>query len=80
MTPELQQWYEAQFNLFNEQGWKDLIEQVTQRQKNYDNIRSISTAETLKYRQGQLCEIDWLLSWQTSVEQNFKELQNEDAV
>ena len=31
MTPELQQWYEAQFNLFNEQGWKDLIEQVTQK-------------------------------------------------
>ena len=80
MTPELQQWYEAQFNLFNTQGWKDLIEQMKEMQKNYENLRNLPSDDVLKYRQGQLCEIDWLLSWQTSVEQNFKELQNEDAV
>lgn len=80
MNEELKQWYEHQFDMFNEQGWKDLIEQVAQRQKNYDNVRGISTAEALKYRQGQLYEIDWLLNWQASVESNFKELQNEDAI
>lgn len=80
MNEELKRWYEAQFDMFNEKGWKDLIEQVAQRQKNFDNIRGIPTAEMLKYRQGQLCEIDWLLNWQAIVESNFKELQNEDAV
>lgn len=80
MTPELQQWYEEQFNLFNTQGWKDLIEQMKEMQKNYENLRNLPSDDTLKFRQGQLDILDWITGWQTSVEQNFKELQNEDAV
>lgn len=80
MTPELQQWYEEQFNLFNTQGWKDLVEQMKEMQKNYENLRNLPSDDTLKFRQGQLDILDWITGWQTSVEQNFKELQNEDAV
>jgi len=80
VTPELQQWYEEQFNLFNTQGWKDLIEQMKEMQKNYENLRNLPSDDTLKFRQGQLDILDWITGWQTSVEQNFKELQNEDAV
>ena len=80
MTPELQQWYEEQFNLFNTQGWKDLIEQMKEMQKNYENLRNLPSDDTLKFRQGQLDILDWITGWQTSVEQNFKELQSEDAV
>lgn len=80
MTPELQQWYEEQFNLFNTQGWKDLIEQMKEMQKNYENLRNLPSDDVLKYRQGQLDILDWIAGWQTSVEQNFKELQSEDAV
>ena len=80
MTPELQQWYEEQFNLFNTQGWKDLIEQMKEMQKNYENLRNLPSDDVLKYRQGQLDILDWITGWQTSVEQNFKELQSEDAV
>lgn len=80
MTPELQQWYEEQFNLFNTQGWKDLVEQMKEMQKNYENLRNLPSDDTLKFRQGQLDILDWITGWQTSVEQNFKELQSEDAV
>jgi hypothetical protein len=80
VTPELQQWYEEQFNLFNTQGWKDLVEQMKEMQKNYENLRNLPSDDTLKFRQGQLDILDWITGWQTSVEQNFKELQNEDAV
>ena len=80
MTPELRQWYEEQFNLFNSQGWKDLIEQMKEMQKNYENLRNLPSDDTLKFRQGQLDILDWIIGWQESVEQNFKELQNEDAV
>ena len=80
MTPELRQWYEEQFNLFNSQGWKDLIEQMKEMQKNYENLRNLPSDDTLKFRQGQLDILDWIVGWQESVEQNFKELQNEDAV
>lgn len=66
--------------MFNEQGWKDLIEQMKEMQKNYENLRNLPSDDTLKFRQGQLDILDWITGWQTSVEQNFKELQSEDAV
>jgi len=80
MNDELRNWYEEQFTLFNSQGWKDLIEQMKEMQKNYENLRNLPSDDTLKFRQGQLDILDWIVGWQQSVEQNFKELQNEDAV
>lgn len=80
MTDELRNWYEEQFTLFNTQGYKDLIEQMKEMQNNYENLRNLPSDDTLKFRQGQLDILDWITGWQTSVEQNFKELQNEDAV
>lgn len=80
MTDELRNWYEEQFTLFNTQGYKDLIEQMKEMQKNYENLRNLPSDDTLKFRQGQLDILDWIIGWQESVEQNFKELQNEDAV
>ena len=80
MTDELRNWYEEQFTLFNTQGYKDLIEQMKEMQKNYENLRNLLSDDTLKFRQGQLDILDWIVGWQQSVEQNFKELQNEDAV
>ena len=80
MTDELRNWYEEQFTLFNTQGYKDLIEQMKEMQKNYENLRNLLSDDTLKFRQGQLDILDWIVGWQESVEQNFKELQNEDAV
>ena len=80
MTDELRNWYEEQFTLFNTQGYKDLIEQMKDMQKNYENLRNLPSDDTLKFRQGQLDILDWIIGWQESVEQNFKELQNEDAV
>lgn len=80
MNEELRNWYEEQFTLFNTQGYKDLIEQMKEMQKNYENLRNLPSDDTLKFRQGQLDILDWIIGWQESVEQNFKELQNEDAV
>lgn len=80
MTDELRNWYEEQFTLFNTQGYKDLIEQMKEMQKNYENLRNLPSDDTLRFRQGQLDILDWIVGWQESVEQNFKELQNEDAV
>lgn len=80
MNEELKQWYEAQFDLFGEQGWKDLLVTVNEMRENYQNLRNLPSEDTLRYRQGQLDILDWLAGWQNSVESNFKELQNEDAV
>lgn len=80
MNEELKQWYEAQFDMFNEQGYKDLLHTVNEMRENYQNLRNLPSEDTLKFRQGQLDILDWLAGWQNSVESNYKELQNEDAI
>jgi len=80
VNEELKRWYEAQFDLFGEQGYKDLMTTVNEMRENYQNLRNLPSEDTLRYRQGQLDILDWLAGWQDSVESNFKELQNEDAV
>ena len=64
MNDELRNWYEEQFTLFNSQGWKDLIEQMKEMQKNYENLRNLPSDDTLKFRQGQLDILDWIVGWQ----------------
>lgn len=80
MNEELKQWYEAQFDMFNEQGYKDLLLTVNEMRETYQNLRNLPSEDTLRFRQGQLDILDWLAGWQNSVESNYKELQNEDAV
>lgn len=80
MTPELQQWYEDQFNMFSSGGYLALIEKMKEMQVNYENLRNLKNTDDLYFRKGQLDILDWLLSWKNSVEQAFKDLQSEDAV
>lgn len=80
MTPELQKWYEDQFSLFNCEGYTALIKQINDLRANYESLRNLQNEEDLRFRKGQLDILDWLASWQNSVEQNYKDLQSEDAV
>lgn len=80
MTSEDQEWYENQFVMFSSQGFKDLIQQVGEIAKNLNELRSVNTVEKLHNSKGQLELCDWLLNWETSVNQAYKALTNEDAV
>lgn len=80
MTPELQQWYEDQFTLFNCTGYAALLETVSKMRSNYESLRNLKDEDDLRFRKGQLDILDWFTNWQNSVEQNYKDLQNEDAV
>ena len=42
MTPELQKYYEARFDLFSQQGWIDLMEDVDVMLEATNNVSSIA--------------------------------------
>ena len=76
MDKEIEVWHENQFDLFHRQGWKDLIEQALKLRDTYNQLVTVRDEKELHKRLGQLDILDWLISWEEAVNNNFKDLQN----
>lgn len=74
MAPELQKYYEDRFDMFVSDGWKDLIEDVFHMAASLEQIETIKTFEELKFRQGQLDILNWILTLKKVSEETYDEL------
>ena len=54
MDREDEKYYNDYFDLFRSDGWKQLIEELTQNAATINNVAVIKDAEDLFFRQGQL--------------------------
>lgn len=79
MTPELENYYNARFDLCASQGWKDLIEDCQGMIENYSDISKINSVEDLYLRKGQLDILNWLLSLKEISERAFEDLNEKDV-
>lgn len=77
MTPELEKYYLDRFTMFASDGWKDLLEDIKNMEKTYNNVTNINTVEEFYKRQGQLDIINWLLSLKELSEKTYEELNEE---
>lgn len=77
MTPELENYYNARFDLCASQGWKDLIEDVQEMVKVYSDVTKISSVDELYKRQGQLDILNWIITLKEVSERAYEELNAE---
>jgi len=73
------EFYERRFDLFAQEGWKDLVEDFEQLKKNLSDLAQISTEQDLWYRKGQIEMINYLIQLKTLTEQAYEEAINEDS-
>ena len=73
-------WYEAQFDLFATQGYKELINKAKEIQATFNTLANVDSLETLWFKKGQLDNLNWIIGWQQAVEETYKELISENAV
>lgn len=73
MDKELEQYYEARFEMFGSKGWKDLIEDMKERISAIESIRGVKDSDELFKKQGELECLDWL----TSLEELSKDVYND---
>lgn len=78
MDKDLQEYYEARFDMMTTQGWKDLMEDVDKMSISYNNLFEVSNEAELNFKKGQIDILLWLLSLKETSEQAWVELQ-EDA-
>ena len=78
MNKDLENYYNARFDLFSSQGWADLTEDLQGMVDSYSDISKINSIEDLYVRKGQLDILNWLLSLKEISEQAYEELNAED--
>lgn len=73
MTKELEKFYENQFGLFLNEGWKDFVEDV----KNLISTMTIETVnneQELYFRKGQKDLLNWVLQRQSLISESYEQL------
>ena len=80
MAPELQKYYEEQFNMMSTEGWKDLLEDFNKLKTSINDVTLTTDTHDLFYRKGQLDILDLVLSRRTTCEKVYEELQHEENV
>lgn len=80
MTPELEKYYTDRFDMMSSKGWKELIEDVEELKKSYENLSSVKTVDDLYFKKGQLDIIHWLINLKEVSEEAFEGLKLEETV
>lgn len=77
MTPELQKYYENRLSMMASDAWRDLMDDV---QKMCDATDTLSgaTVDNLRYKQGELSIMRWLLNLADTSEKVYEQLKDED--
>jgi hypothetical protein len=74
MDKELQKYYEGQFDMLSSKPWADLIEDLQNMSKAYENVRHVDSADIMHYRKGQLDILDFIINRKQTLEQGYKDL------
>jgi len=79
MNKELEQYYFKYFDLFRNEGWKQLIEELTSNSIAINNIDATKDEQELFFRKGQLNVLASLLNLETTIQNAFEEANSDEG-
>ncbi len=79
MTPELQKYYDAMFDMMGSEGWKYLMEDFEEMRKASDTLNGIDDEKKLHFRRGELSIINLVLNRKEMCEKAYEGLKNENV-
>ena len=74
MSPELQKYYEARFDMMSKDGWKDLMDDIDNMISSLNNISTIPDEKSLQFKKGELSILTWLKTLKQVSTQAYEEL------
>ena len=80
MDKETEEYYNKYFDLFTNDGWKQLIEELKNNATNISNVNSIKDGEDLNFRKGQLDVIQSLLNFEQTINIAHEDASDEEDV
>lgn len=76
MTPELQRYYEQRFDMMASEGWNDLMEDVKAMLDATNTLDGVKP-EDVRFKQGEISIMKWLLTLKATSESTFEDLKRE---
>ena len=80
MDKELQEYYEARFDMMSTKGYKDLLADVEVMIEERNNLMATQSLEDLNFRKGQLDVLHWIRTLKKLSEEAWEQLNNEENV
>lgn len=78
MTSELQKYYESRLSMMSSDAWKDLMDDVADMIKATDTLSGV-TMDNMRFKQGELSIMKWLISLRDVSENAYEELKSEKS-
>ena len=78
LDKETEEYYSKYFDLFHNDGWKQLVEELRQNAMLINSVENTKDKEDLFIRKGQLKVLAYLLNFQSNIETSFEELEKEN--
>ena len=78
LDQETEQYYNKYFDLFNTDGWKQLIEELQQNALVINSVEATKDENDLYIRKGQLNVLAYILNFETTTNTNYQELVGDD--
>ena len=79
MDQKLQKYYEDRFDLFSQQGWLDLMEDVEVMLEAMNNVSTIADEKSLQFRKGEISILVWLKTLKGVSEQAYEDLNEKNV-
>jgi len=80
LDKELQQYYEARFEMMSTKGYTDLLADVEVMIEERNNLMATQSLEDLNFRKGQLDVLHWLRTLKKLSEEAWEQMNNEENV
>jgi hypothetical protein len=79
MTPELDKYYSDRFDLFSQQGWLDLMEDIELMLEAMNNVSTITDEKSLQFRKGEISILTWLKTLKSVSERAYEDLNEKNV-
>jgi hypothetical protein len=77
LDKELQEYYEARFDMMSTKGYKDLLADIEVMIEERNNLMATQSLEDLNFRKGQLDVLHWIRTLKKLSEEAWEQLNNE---
>jgi len=77
LDKDLQEYYEARFDMMSSKGWKDLQTDIEKIIEERNNLLATKSIEELNFRKGQLDVLHWIRTLKQLSEEALEQLENE---
>jgi len=78
MTPELETYFDNFNQLFNNEGFKQLLEEISETSKQLSDVQTVKNVEELFFRKGQLAAFATIVNLQATIEATREQAEAEE--